>query len=268
MIRNTLVEGLNRRVRLPNAIIVLCSENFIMDDPLFLPSEFERKLKWILREFMTLIEIRKSILPQKAYILGEPRIMWVQAFNNTRRNKLQPDQLQKFNNLLRRLCGMKAIYTIPIKDSSSRCFDFDGKTQIEEGFNYLWHQIIQGLKYHDEKDKQHQVNALVDDRLSEINLQSALRADGNHHTFQAVKSQCKTFPAERRVEPQQPERTRDKTDYHSHQRSSSDGRRYTYHSHDRHDKHPSSNRYQRHRENDNQRDHRGRVSDNRQSRHR
>lgn len=153
MLRNTLVEGLNRRVKLPNCIIVLCSENFVTEDPLYLPSELEKKLKWIVQEFTSLINIRKSLLPPKAYVLGDPRIMWVQAFNSTRRNKLHGDQLQKFNNLLKRICGAKAIYTIPVNDcSSSCCFDYDGKTQIEDGFRYLWHEIINGLKFHDEKD--------------------------------------------------------------------------------------------------------------------
>lgn len=188
MLRDTLVEGLNRRIRLPNCIIILCSEKLITGDPLYLPSELERKIKWVIKEYIHLINIRKSLLPAKAYVMGEPRIMWVQAFNNTRRNNISTDQIVKFNNLLRRVCATKAIYTIPIDDvNSSRCFDRDGKTQIEDGFRYLWHEIINGVKHHDEKDKQNEINHLVEERLNEMNLKDSVRQENRQHTYSIMR---------------------------------------------------------------------------------
>lgn len=48
MIRNTAVEGLNAHLKMPNAIVIIASNKIISQDPLFLPSEIERKLRWIL----------------------------------------------------------------------------------------------------------------------------------------------------------------------------------------------------------------------------
>lgn len=188
MIRNCLVEGLNRRINLPDTIIVLCGEKFITEDPLYLPLEFERKIKWILREFETLIRIRKSLLPEKAYTLGQPRIMWVCAFQNTRANGIAGENLNRFNNLLKRLCSTKAVYTIPVQDNNSiRCFDTNGKTQIAEGFKFLWQEIINGVKHHDERDRQHEINQLVDDRLKEINFQNRNRQDRESYTVSSLE---------------------------------------------------------------------------------
>lgn len=151
MIRNSFVEGLNKRPKLPSTVIILFGEQLLTEDPLFLPSEFERKIKWLIRELEVNIKIRKRSLLPKAYTMGQPRIMFVQAFRTSKSSQITTDQLLKFNNLLRRTCIAKAVYTIPVDDSSLRCFDHNGKTQITEGFRFLWQEIISGLKFHDEK---------------------------------------------------------------------------------------------------------------------
>lgn len=143
--RNCFVEALNRRLKLPNAVVILLSNQLIVEDPLYLPSEVDRKLKWILRELDSSVKIRKSLLPTKAYNFGEPRIMFVRGFNNTKANYLDWDILLKYNNMLCKICMAKAVYTIPVQgydDSGFRCFDYDGKTQIKEGFEWLWMDII------------------------------------------------------------------------------------------------------------------------------
>lgn len=130
MVRNSLVEGMNRRYKFPSAIVILLSDQIIVEDPLYLPSEVDRKIKWILCEIDSLIQIRKSSLPTKAYIFGEPCIMWLRTFQNTKANYLSHDLLLKFNNMLRKTCMAKAVYTIPVQypsESSLRCFKFDGK---------------------------------------------------------------------------------------------------------------------------------------------
>lgn len=160
MVRNCFIEGLNRRLKMPSAVIVLLSDQLIIEDPLYLPSEIEKKIKWILREIEAAIKIRKSSLPLKAYTFGEPRIMFVRAFHNTKANYVSNEILLKFNNTLRKLCMAKAVYTIPLdnyQDARTRCYDYDGKSQLTEGFELLWHDVIKGLKRHDESDKQAQI---------------------------------------------------------------------------------------------------------------
>lgn len=164
MVRNSLVEALNRRLKFPTTIVILLSDQIIMEDPLYLPSEIDRKIKWLLREIDAIIKIRKSLLPAKAYIFGEPRIMWVRAFNNTKSNYISRDILLKYNNMLRKICMAKAVYTIPTytyDESGSRCFDRDGKTQIKEGFDLLWYDIITGIKKHDHNDEQANIDQII-----------------------------------------------------------------------------------------------------------
>lgn len=192
MARNSLIDGLNRRAKLPNAVIVLLGEQIIVEDPLFLPSEFERKFKWLLREWDVNIKLRKSSLPSKAYTMGQPRIMWVQGFRTRRGSKINPDHLLKFNNLLRRTCMAKAVYTIPVDDSSFRCFDFDGKTHLPEGFKFLWQEIVNGLQFHDQRDKQYETDRLVDSRLKEIDMKNLSEREGCAHTISSLQQSSVT----------------------------------------------------------------------------
>lgn len=164
MVRNGMIEALNNRLKLPSAVIILTNDQLIVEDPLYLPSEIDRKLKWILREIDAAVKIRKSCLPPKAYVFGEPRIMWVRAFQNTRADNIPKETLLKFNNMLCRICMAKAVYTIPVptyEESTTRCFDYDGKTQIKAGFENLWVDIIQGLKKHDQNDKQAEIERVL-----------------------------------------------------------------------------------------------------------
>lgn len=192
MIRNAFIEGLNKRCKLPNVVIILTDEQLLTEDPLYLPSEFERKIKWVIRELDINIKIRKGSLPSKAYVMGQPRIMWVQAFRTKRGSKIHPDQLLKFNNILRRTCMAKAIYTIPVDDSAFRCYDVDGRTQIAEGFKFLWHEIINGLKFHDDRDKRYKVNQLVDERLKQMNLDKQVREENRDHTLKSLQRNLPT----------------------------------------------------------------------------
>lgn len=144
--------------------MILISDQIIIEDPLYLPSEIDRKIKWVLREIDSAVKIRKSLLPLKAYTFGEPRIMWVRAFQNTRANYIPMDILLKYNNMLRKTCMSKAVYTIPTDtydDATARCFDRDGRTQIKEGFNLIWHDVIKGIKKHDKSDKMAEIAATI-----------------------------------------------------------------------------------------------------------
>lgn len=211
-------------MKLPNVIVILIGEQFLMEDPLFVPSAFERKIKWILGELEFNINMRKSNLPQKAYLLGEPRIMWVQAFRTKKGSNLHPDQLTKYNNLLKRTCAAKAVYTIPIDDSSLRCFDFDGKTQIAEGFKFLWCEISKWIKFHDEKDREHEINQCVDERLKEMDFKQRAQADQRNYTFQSLQRNVATsFSNSREADL---ERNNSRTSGHSRSRSRADQNHY------------------------------------------
>lgn len=183
MVRNAFVEAMNRRLKFPSAVVILISDQIIMEDPLYLPSEIDRKIKWILREIDATVKIRKSLLPTKAYVFGEPRIMWVRGFQNTKANYIPDEILLKYNNMLRKICMAKAVYTIPVdtyNNASLRCFDYDGKMQIKDGFETLWHDIIRGLKKHDLADKEAEIAQVVKENVTDRQLDP--RASNNNNT--------------------------------------------------------------------------------------
>lgn len=100
MVRNAAVTGLNTQTRLPSAIIILLGDLLLTHDQLFLPSELEKKVRWILRDISAAIATKKSLLNPKCFTFGEPRIIWVKAFQTTVGDKINKDNLLKFNNLL------------------------------------------------------------------------------------------------------------------------------------------------------------------------
>lgn len=227
MIRSCLVEGLNKRNKLPNAIIILLSDQLIMEDPLYLPSEIDRKLKWIIREVTSLIKMRKSLLPTKAYIFGEPRIMFVRCFQNTRANYIPSEVLMKYNNMLRKVCISKAIYTIPVdsyNDASLRCFDYDGKTQMNGGFELLWHDIIQGLKKHDKSDEYAEIARIIKENTKQDKRYDTQRAESRrldhgvspNHTSDNRETETRRCPSDR---PRRYAKERDHTSHRSTARS-------------------------------------------------
>lgn len=171
MVRNAFIEALNRRLKLPSAVVIILSDQIIVEDPLYLPSEIDRKLKWILRELDSAVKIRKSLLPTKAYTFGEPRIMCVRAANNTKANYLSSEILMKYNNMLRKICMAKAVYTIPLNSynkGSQRLFEWDGKTQCKAGIEAFWMDIIHGIKRHDESDKMAEIAQIIKENAPSI----------------------------------------------------------------------------------------------------
>lgn len=186
MIRNTFVEGLNSRARLPSAVVIMCGEEFIAKDPLFLPSEFERKIKWVLKEIDAAIKSRKSILPVKTFTFGEPRIIWVKAFQNSVNNNLKDEHLNKFNNLLKKQAIPRGVYTIDLAvfaDTTIRCFDKDGVSQFKTGFHEMWLAIANELKIIDEDDVQYETDRKVEKRLKELQRQHEKRFERQSHTY-------------------------------------------------------------------------------------
>lgn len=170
MIRNAVVSGLNYHLKMPNAIVILAGTQIIDQDPLFLPSELERKVRWVLREITAAIASRKSLLSPKHFTFGEPRIIWVRLFQTTMGDPVPQTNIIKFNNLLQRACAGKAIYT-PDLDlftaSEGRCYDARGRI-IEKAFKDLWLALSDCIKKLDEKDEQYFITQKVEEHLKEL----------------------------------------------------------------------------------------------------
>lgn len=185
MIRNSLVEGLNACFKMPSAIVILCGDLIMTHDDLFLPSEIERKIRWILRDIMAAIAARKSMLSPKAFTFGEPRIIWIKAFQTRTNNHIPQENLLRYNNILRRVCHNKAVYT-PDLDffiaSTARCYDARKRIN-EQSFDELWLSVSDTIKSIDERDEKYAVDKKVEDRLKELKLQGELKFERQAHTF-------------------------------------------------------------------------------------
>lgn len=188
MIRNAVIEGLNSRARLPNAIVIITGDQFLTTDPLFLPSELEKKVRWVLRELSAAIDTRKSLLKPKCFIFGEPRIMWVRMFQCTAGDPVSQENINKFNNLLYRVCCGKAVYTPELKlftNSSARCYDKRGK-RIDESFKELWIAMSNEIKRFDQRDEHYFINKKVEERIKELRQEDELRFERKASTYLAV----------------------------------------------------------------------------------
>lgn len=189
MIRNAVIEGFNQHLKFPNAIIVLCNEDFITEDELFLPSEMEKKIRWVLRDITAAINIRKSLMEPKCFTFGQPRIIWVRAFQTHKLEKVSDQNMMKFNNMLRRIGRSKAFYTPDLTlyvDSGARCFDFK-RQKIYEGFRTLWLSLSDELKKIDEDDEQYAINLKVEERLKELKRDNEKTFERQAHTYLTIK---------------------------------------------------------------------------------
>lgn len=188
MIRNTVIAGLNAHLKMPNAIIVLCGTDLITQDPVFLPSELEKKVRWVLREVMAAISTRKSLLLPKNFTYGEPRLIWIKSFQTTVGDPVPPAYINKFNNLLYRACAGKAVYAPDLEmfvTSGSKCYD-ECKRIIEKSFKDLWLAISDCVKKIDERDEQYFISRKVEERLKELRHEDELRFERKASTFLAV----------------------------------------------------------------------------------
>lgn len=220
MVRNCFIEGLNRRLKFPSAVIIMLSDQIIIEDPLYLPSEVDRKIKWILRELDAAVKIRKSSMPTKSYNFGEPRFMWVRAFQNTKANYISDEILLKYNNMLRKICIAKAVYTLPLEvydEGSVRCYDYDGKAKINQGFNIVWNDIIKGLKRHDKNDKLAEEANIVHETNARMNSQRESHV--RRRTSYSHRDQRKEHFSPRESDRRASDYDRDRRQRHSQDRS-------------------------------------------------
>lgn len=191
MIRNAVVSGFNLRPRFPNAIIILTGTLLLSQDELFLPSELDKKVRWIIREISNTISTMKSLVKPKCFTFGEPRIFWVKNFQTAVGDPIPPEHLLKFNNLVRRIAAGKAIYT-PVLDlfvsSTARCYDRKSRI-IDKSFDEMWLAVSEMIKSIDERDEHYYVNKKVEDRLRELKQEGELKFERKASTYLAVTGQ-------------------------------------------------------------------------------
>lgn len=189
MVRNAAIEAMNKHDRMPSAIIIICGGDFVNEDPLYLPSEIEKKIRWILRDITSAISIKKSLIPPKCFTFGEPRIFWIRGFQTAKGNDVAPDVLLKFNNMLKRICSSKAIYAPDLAlylDAGERCYD--GKNRKNpQGFKTMWLALSDQMKKIDEDDEQYAINLKVEDRLKELKRENEKSFERQAHTFLSIK---------------------------------------------------------------------------------
>lgn len=188
MIRNATVEGLNAHLKLPNAIVILMGNQIITEDPLFLPSELEKKLRWILREIMAAIATRKSMLLPKNFTFGEPRIIWIKNFQTHVGDPVDPECLTKYNNLLKRICAPKAVYTPDLDlfvNTAARLYDHHNRIN-DRSFKELWMAISATMKEIDDWDEQYFITRKVEERLNELKFDADLKFERKATTYLAI----------------------------------------------------------------------------------
>lgn len=188
MITNSVTKGFNSRPRFPNAIIIVTGTGIIVEDELFLPSELEKKIRWVFREIASTIATCKSLVKPKCFTFGEPRIFWVKNFQTTSGDPVPSEYLVKFNNLVRRVASGKAIYT-PSLDlfvaSMSRCYDRKNRV-LEKSFKEFWLSVSDMLKTIDERDEHYYINKKVEERLKELKQDGELKFERKASTYLAV----------------------------------------------------------------------------------
>lgn len=202
MIRNTAIEAFNSHLKMPNAIVIIAGTDLITQDPLFLPSEIDKKIRWIIREIMAAVECRKSNLKPKNFTFGEPRIMWVRACQVKTGDPVPWENITKFNNILYRICAGKAIYTPELSSfaaSTTRLYDRTGRIN-ESAFKEYWLAISEAIKAVDQKDEQYFISKKVEDRLKELRDEDHLRFERKASTYLAV-TDSKSFVEAARKKP-------------------------------------------------------------------
>lgn len=188
MIRNSVAEGLNVHLKLPNAIVVIAGTSLITQDELFLPSELEKKIRWIMKEILALLMTRKSHLLPKNFTFGEPRIIWIRAMQTHTGDPVPTEMITKFNNILHRICAGKAIYTPELElftSSSTRCYDSHGRI-IDNAFKELWWAVSDAIKQIDTRDEQYYITKKVEERLKELKNEGDLKFERKASTYLAV----------------------------------------------------------------------------------
>lgn len=160
MITNAFTRGLNERARLPHTVVLLTSSKFFAKQETFLPSEADKKIRWILKQVDHLLKSRKADIPYKSHqgqwtcvvwaqILPTHADMWKLQAAKRRDQSPFPERLTRFNKLLNKICTAKNHFFLEIKD----IIDTDGKAlsrytgnPTDYGFELIFKEITRTIK--------------------------------------------------------------------------------------------------------------------------
>lgn len=194
MIGNAFTRALNERNRLPHTIILITSAKFFSKQETFLPSEADKKIRWIFKEIDHLTRSRRADMPYKAHMGRRLRILWVQVLPihadvwkleaaKKRDRSPFPERLTRFNKLLSKICLAKNHHFVQVHD----IIDTDGKSlsrytgnPTDYGFELLYRELTRTIKGLDVKAKQEEKDKMIEDELKYLKLQSRILKDQEH----------------------------------------------------------------------------------------
>ena len=151
--RNSLVHLINKYTRLPQFIVII-PENDIIDDINYadfgVSSAYGKALDWLMNEFRRIILAFKDKLPEKAKIVDEPHVMWIQATRHV--NYTNDETRGKFNNVMRVLAMAQentAVYFLQQlweRRNNNLVLPHNGRLTFQ-GTCTIWSAIDRTIKY-------------------------------------------------------------------------------------------------------------------------
>lgn len=196
MICNAFTRALNERPRLPHTVIIITSAKFFSKQETFLPSEADKKIRWILKEMDHNLKTRKEDIPYKSHQGQRTRIIWMQVLPthadvwklDAARKRDQspfPERLTRFNKLLDKICTAKNHYFLEIKD----IIDTDGKALsrytgnlTDFGFELVFKEITRSVKFLDNKAREQEKDRIIEDEIKYLRLQNKLLQESQSET--------------------------------------------------------------------------------------
>lgn len=165
--------------------------NFLHLNAPFLPSEADKKIRWVLKELDHLLRTRKEDIPYKMHQGQRTRIIWMQVLPmhadvwklNAAKKRDQspfPERLRRFSKLLSKICVAKNHHFLEIKD----IIDTDGKAlsrytgnPTEFGFELIFKEITRMVKILDEQAREAEKDRIIEDEIKHLHLQNQLLQD-------------------------------------------------------------------------------------------
>lgn len=188
MICNAFTRGLNERPRLPHTVVIITSGKFFAKQETFLPSEADKKIRWIFKELDHQLRSRKADIPYKSHRGLRTRIIWMQilpvhadvwkldAAKNRDKSPF-PERLTRFNKLLGKTCVAKNHHFLEIKD----IIDTDGKAlsrytgnPTEFGFDLIFKEVNRTVKVLDAQAREQEKDRIIEEEIKHLRLQNKI----------------------------------------------------------------------------------------------
>ena len=182
-LRNCLIQLINRHATLPKFIIIFVEADIIEYLNTSGPGvtcAYGEALDWLVAEFRKTIISFKNIMPNKAKVVDQPHIVWIQT---TRHNNYANDELRdKFNKCLDtivRLQENSSIYDLrQLWDSRSNNLVLPHNGRLTyEGLRAIWAGLDRTIKYAVVKYQNNIDKAKIAVYLQQRSLQRSLNTD-------------------------------------------------------------------------------------------